>query len=114
VFIGIARISKKVNLCLTFIHFWLLFIFRRINQAYLSCGDQKIDVITHSYGGLVFRTLIALDHQFIKDKVRRWIAVSCPFHGASGKILKSFLFGYDLFIIIIIMNVHIFFVKNIL
>jgi pimeloyl-ACP methyl ester carboxylesterase len=58
-------------------------------------------VITHSMGGLVFQSLAALDRKFVNDYVRRWVAVSCPFQGASAKLFQSFIYGYDLFLFLV-------------
>ncbi|KAA6385671.1 MAG: putative Lecithin:cholesterol acyltransferase 3 [Streblomastix strix] len=66
----------------------------RIEAAFKSCGNQKIDIISHSQGGLVFRTLVALHPEFVGAHVKRWITIGSPFQG-SPVIMCGMLFGYN-------------------
>ncbi|KAA6393865.1 MAG: putative phospholipase A1 [Streblomastix strix] len=65
----------------------------RIKSAYESCGGKKIDIISHSMGGLVFRTFCQLYPELVTKYVRRWITIASPFQGAS-RMIEAMLYGY--------------------
>ncbi len=44
----------------------------------------RVDVVTHSMGGLVMKSLLALHATEFERLVRKWIAVAVPFGGAPG------------------------------
>ncbi|KAK2944396.1 putative Lecithin:cholesterol/phospholipid:diacylglycerol acyltransferase [Blattamonas nauphoetae] len=69
-------------------------LINRIEEAFHACGDKKIDIITHSQGGLLVRTMIQLHPDILSKYVRRWIALACPFNGAT-RTLCAMLFGYN-------------------
>jgi triacylglycerol esterase/lipase EstA (alpha/beta hydrolase family) len=68
-------------------------LLKRIEEAYHACGNQKITVITHSMGGVVFRCFMQLHPDAVKRYVRRWVAIAAPFNGAAG-VLKAFVWGH--------------------
>ncbi|KAK2963711.1 putative lecithin:cholesterol acyltransferase family protein [Blattamonas nauphoetae] len=67
----------------------------RIRQAFHACGNQKVDIITHSMGALVFRSFVQLFPDENEKFVRRWIAIAPPFQGGTH-VLRALLFGYNL------------------
>ncbi|KAA6393631.1 MAG: putative Phospholipase A2 [Streblomastix strix] len=70
-------------------------LLNRIKEAYVKSGFRKIDVITHSLGGIVFRIFCILNPEAVRAFVRRFIAIACPFNG-SAHSLESLIFGYGL------------------
>ena len=66
----------------------------RLQMAYENSGGKKVTVITHSLGGLVFRTLLQLHPEVAQQYVRRWIAIACPFNGAS-RLVQALVTGYN-------------------
>ena len=66
----------------------------RLKQAYELSGNKKITVITHSLGGIVFRSFAQLHPDELVKYVKRWIALACPFNGAT-RMMKAFLLGYN-------------------
>ncbi|KAA6390426.1 MAG: hypothetical protein EZS28_014051 [Streblomastix strix] len=63
---------------------------------------RKIDCITHSLGGLYLRTFIALNPVFARKHIRRWIAITTPWQGASRHIyalMRGYAFGMPSFMV---------------
>lgn len=56
---------------------------------------NKIDVITHSSGGLLLKYLLG-DNDHIKNKIRNWIPIATPWIGSGALLYKSLISGYDL------------------
>jgi len=48
---------------------------------------KKASVVTHSMGGLLFKSLVALDPDFVATHVSKWVAIAAPFRGEAT--LKS-------------------------
>ncbi|KAA6319417.1 MAG: putative phospholipase A1, partial [Streblomastix strix] len=69
-------------------------LLNRINEAYEKSGNRKIDIITHSLGGIVFKIFCVFHPDAVNKYVRRWISIACPFNGA--RILQSLVFGHNL------------------
>ncbi|KAA6401779.1 MAG: putative Phospholipase A2 [Streblomastix strix] len=69
-------------------------LLNRVKQAYESSGFRKIDVISHSLGGLIFRFFCILYPEAVRTYVRRWICVACPFNGSS-RTLQALTVGYN-------------------
>ncbi|KAA6324892.1 MAG: hypothetical protein EZS28_054136, partial [Streblomastix strix] len=49
-------------------------LLNRIKEAYEKSGRRKIDVITHSLGGVVFQIFCIMNPEALNQYVRRWIA----------------------------------------
>ena len=58
----------------------------RLKQAYELSGNKKITVITHSLGGIVFRSFAQLHPDELAKYVKRWI-VLCRFIRSSIRIM---------------------------
>ncbi|KAA6396757.1 MAG: putative Phospholipase A2, partial [Streblomastix strix] len=70
-------------------------LLNRIKEAYEQSGFRKIDVITHSLGGNLFRIFCIMNPEAVRMYVRRWICLSTSFNG-SAHMLEQLVFGYNL------------------
>lgn len=55
----------------------------------------RVDVVSHSMGGLVMRSLLALRPNDYSRLVRKWIAIACPFGGAPGFGMDALMTGVE-------------------
>eukprot|EP00898_Chlorokybus_atmophyticus_P001007 jgi/Chlat1/1907/Chrsp149S00116 len=65
----------------------------RLKLAYDSAGGRKVDVISHSMGGLLLKCFMALRPQEFQQYVGTWVAITAPFQGAPGYIVDALLTG---------------------
>ncbi|CAH9071131.1 unnamed protein product [Cuscuta europaea] len=65
----------------------------KLDAAYLASGGRKINIISHSMGGLLVTCFMSLHTDVFTKYVNKWIAVACPFQGAPGSINDSLLTG---------------------
>ncbi|XP_068661354.1 phospholipase A(1) LCAT3-like [Aristolochia californica] len=65
----------------------------KLATAYKASGGKKVDVISHSMGGLLVSCLLSLYQDEFKKYVNKWICIACPFQGAPGCIYDSLLTG---------------------
>ncbi|KAJ0972354.1 hypothetical protein J5N97_020313 [Dioscorea zingiberensis] len=65
----------------------------KLETAYKSSGGKKVNIISHSMGGLLVRCFISLHHEVFAKYVNKWICIACPFQGAPGCINDSLLTG---------------------
>ncbi|KAJ3698532.1 hypothetical protein LUZ61_002237 [Rhynchospora tenuis] len=65
----------------------------KLELAYASSGGKKINVVTHSMGGLLVKCFMALHTDVFEKYVKCWIAIAAPFQGAPGYITSSLLNG---------------------
>uniref|UniRef100_A0A7I4C522 Uncharacterized protein n=1 Tax=Physcomitrium patens TaxID=3218 RepID=A0A7I4C522_PHYPA len=56
---------------------------------------RKVDIITHSMGGLLVKCFLALHPQVFQKYANSWIAITAPFEGAPGFIMDCLLTGVD-------------------
>lgn len=49
---------------------------------------RKVNVVTHSMGGLLFKSLVALDPDFVAVHVSKWVAIAAPFRGEQSLNLR--------------------------
>lgn len=56
-------------------------------------GTCRVDVITHSMGGLVMRSFLAARPEAYARLVRKWVAMASPFGGAPGFGMDALLTG---------------------
>ncbi|KAH7684998.1 Lecithin:cholesterol/phospholipid:diacylglycerol acyltransferase protein [Dioscorea alata] len=65
----------------------------KLETAYKASGGKKVNIISHSMGGLLVRCFITLHHEVFAKYVNKWICIACPFQGAPGCINDSLLTG---------------------
>eukprot|EP00271_Cylindrocystis_brebissonii_P015684 TRINITY_DN38652_c0_g1_i1.p1 TRINITY_DN38652_c0_g1~~TRINITY_DN38652_c0_g1_i1.p1 ORF type:complete len:521 (-),score=105.23 TRINITY_DN38652_c0_g1_i1:1212-2774(-) len=56
---------------------------------------KKVNVVTHSMGGVLFKCFLALHPEEVERYVQSWVAIACPFRGAPGFILDTLLTGVE-------------------
>ncbi|KAJ1272767.1 hypothetical protein BS78_06G227300 [Paspalum vaginatum] len=66
---------------------------KKLESVYTASGGKKINLITHSMGGLLVKCFIALHSDVFEKYVKSWIAIAAPFQGAPGYITSSLLNG---------------------
>ncbi|KVH92020.1 Lecithin:cholesterol/phospholipid:diacylglycerol acyltransferase [Cynara cardunculus var. scolymus] len=75
----------------------------KLDAIYTASGGKKINVITHSMGGLLLKCFMSL-HSDVKSMllslllifekyVKNWIAIAAPFQGAPGYVTSTLLNG---------------------
>lgn len=65
----------------------------KLETAYKASGGRKVNLISHSMGGLLVLCFISLHTDVFSKYVNKWIAIACPFQGAPGCINDSLLTG---------------------
>lgn len=65
----------------------------KLESIFTSSGGRKINLVTHSMGGLLVRCFLSLHGDVFEKYVQNWIAIAAPFQGAPGYITTSLLNG---------------------
>lgn len=65
----------------------------KLESVFTSSGGKKINIITHSMGGLLVKCFMSLHSDIFEKYVKSWIAIAAPFQGAPGYITTSLLNG---------------------
>ncbi|CAN1186976.1 Phospholipase A(1) LCAT3 [Linum perenne] len=65
----------------------------KLETAYEASGNRKVNIITHSMGGLLVSCFMSLYKDVFSKLVNKWICIACPFQGAPGCINDSILTG---------------------
>ncbi|CAK7325963.1 unnamed protein product [Dovyalis caffra] len=65
----------------------------KLEAAYKASGGRKVNIISHSMGGLLISCFISLHKDLFSKFVNKWICIACPFQGAPGCINDSLLTG---------------------
>ncbi|TYI24412.1 hypothetical protein ES332_A06G232300v1 [Gossypium tomentosum] len=65
----------------------------KLELVYEASGGKKINVISHSMGGLLVKCFMGLHSDIFQKYVKNWIAIAAPFRGAPGYIASTFLNG---------------------
>nr|XP_010927089.1 lecithin-cholesterol acyltransferase-like 4 [Elaeis guineensis] len=65
----------------------------KLESIYTSSGEKKLNIITHSMGGLLVKCFMCLHSDIFEKYVNSWIAIAAPFQGAPGYITSSLLNG---------------------
>ncbi|KAH7545658.1 hypothetical protein FEM48_Zijuj01G0116800 [Ziziphus jujuba var. spinosa] len=65
----------------------------KLESIYKASGGKKINIISHSMGGLLVKCFMALHSDVFEKYVKNWIAIAAPFQGAPGYITSTFLNG---------------------
>ncbi|MQM20376.1 hypothetical protein Taro_053394 [Colocasia esculenta] len=66
---------------------------KKLESAYTASGGKKLNIITHSMGGLLVRSFMSLHTDVFEKYINSWIAIAAPFQGAPGYITTSLLNG---------------------
>ena len=61
--------------------------------VYTNQDDKKVDVLTHSMGGLVFQSYLAHVGKGASDTLGRTIVVACPHIGAGAEVFEGLISG---------------------
>ncbi|RZC47449.1 hypothetical protein C5167_040392 [Papaver somniferum] len=72
----------------------------KLENAYKASGGRKVNLISHSMGGLLVSCFLSLYHDLFEKYVNKWICIACPFQGAPciNEILLTgfqFLEGFE-------------------
>ncbi|GMH10352.1 hypothetical protein Nepgr_012193 [Nepenthes gracilis] len=65
----------------------------KLETAYKASGGRKVNIISHSMGGLLVMSFMSLNPDIFSKYVNKWICIACPFQGAPGCINDSLLTG---------------------
>lgn len=65
----------------------------KLEAIYTASGGKKINVITHSMGGLLVKCFMSLHSDICEKYVKSWIAIAAPFQGAPGYVTSTLLNG---------------------
>ncbi|KAK9292629.1 hypothetical protein L1049_020604 [Liquidambar formosana] len=65
----------------------------KLETAYKASGGRKVNIISHSMGGLLVLSFMSLHNDVFSKYVNKWICIACPFQGAPGCINDSLLTG---------------------
>ncbi|XP_048424145.1 phospholipase A(1) LCAT3-like isoform X2 [Pyrus x bretschneideri] len=65
----------------------------KLETAYKASGGRKVNIISHSMGGLLVTCFMSLHTDVFSKYVSKWICIACPFQGAPGCINDSLLTG---------------------
>ncbi|KAI8556025.1 hypothetical protein RHMOL_Rhmol05G0220800 [Rhododendron molle] len=65
----------------------------KLEVAYKASGGRKVNIISHSMGGLLVMSFMSLNNDVFSKYVNKWICIACPFQGAPGCINDSLLTG---------------------
>ncbi|GLT60474.1 hypothetical protein SLA2020_332380 [Shorea laevis] len=65
----------------------------RLETAYKASGGRKVNIISHSMGGILVLCFMSLHADVFSKYVNKWITIASPFQGAPGCINDSLLTG---------------------
>ncbi|KAH6757525.1 lecithin:cholesterol acyltransferase 3 [Perilla frutescens var. hirtella] len=65
----------------------------KLEAAYKASGGRKVNIISHSMGGLLVSCFISLHNDIFSKYVNKWITIATPFQGAPGYVNDSILTG---------------------
>ncbi|XP_065874801.1 phospholipase A(1) LCAT3 [Euphorbia lathyris] len=65
----------------------------KLETAYEASGNRKVNIISHSMGGLLVSCFMSLHADVFSKFVSKWICIACPFQGAPGCINDALLTG---------------------
>ncbi|XAR56176.1 Phospholipase A(1) [Bertholletia excelsa] len=65
----------------------------KLESVFTASGGKKINVISHSMGGLLVKCFMSLHSDIFEKYVKNWIAIAAPFQGAPGYIASTLLNG---------------------
>ncbi|KQJ90985.1 hypothetical protein BRADI_4g35000v3 [Brachypodium distachyon] len=53
----------------------------KLETAYKASGGKRVNIISHSMGGLLVRCFLSMNHDIFSKYVNKWICIACPFQG---------------------------------
>ncbi|KAK6289526.1 hypothetical protein POUND7_001067 [Theobroma cacao] len=65
----------------------------KLETAHKASGGRKVNIISHSMGGLLVLCFLSLHNDVFSKYVNKWITIACPFQGAPGCVNDSLLTG---------------------
>lgn len=65
----------------------------KLESVYAASGGKKINLISHSMGGILVKCFMSLRPDVFEKYVKKWIAIAAPFQGAPGYVTSTFLNG---------------------
>eukprot|EP01018_Ginkgo_biloba_P032570 Gb_18496 [translate_table: standard] len=65
----------------------------KLETAYKASGGKKVDIISHSMGGLLVKSFLSLHQDIFKKYVNTWVSIASPFQGCPGFINDCLLTG---------------------
>lgn len=65
----------------------------KLEAAYKASGGRKVNIISHSMGGLLVTCFMHLHGDAFSKYVNKWITIATPFQGAPGCVNDSLLTG---------------------
>ncbi|XP_027185503.1 phospholipase A(1) LCAT3 [Coffea eugenioides] len=65
----------------------------KLETAYEASGGRKVNLISHSMGGLLVTCFMYLHNDVFTKYVNKWITIATPFQGAPGCVNDSLLTG---------------------
>ncbi|XP_042514498.1 phospholipase A(1) LCAT3 [Macadamia integrifolia] len=65
----------------------------KLAAIYKTSGGRKVNIISHSMGGLLVSCFLSLHNDVFEKYVNNWICIGCPFQGAPGCINDALLTG---------------------
>eukprot|EP01024_Parvocaulis_polyphysoides_P030402 TRINITY_DN27604_c0_g1_i4.p1 TRINITY_DN27604_c0_g1~~TRINITY_DN27604_c0_g1_i4.p1 ORF type:complete len:334 (+),score=9.25 TRINITY_DN27604_c0_g1_i4:3-1004(+) len=65
----------------------------KLKSIHKQCGGKRIDIVSHSMGGLVILSFLAQYPDMFEKYVDKWIAICCPFSGAPGFVMNALVNG---------------------
>eukprot|EP00850_Spirogloea_muscicola_P005424 SM000025S08319 [mRNA] locus=s25:51672:55202:+ [translate_table: standard] len=73
----------------------MLALLAKLEEMHQVSGGKKVDIITHSMGGLLLKSFLVLHKEAFEKYVHTWITIASPFRGAPGFITDSLLTGVE-------------------
>ncbi|XP_057757694.1 phospholipase A(1) LCAT3 [Arachis stenosperma] len=67
----------------------------KLETAYKASGGRKVNLISHSMGGIMILCFLSLHRDDFVKYVNKWICLACPFQGAPGCINDTLLTGLE-------------------
>lgn len=67
----------------------------KLETAHKASGGRKVNLISHSMGGIMISCFMSLYRDVFTKYVNKWICLACPFQGAPGCINDSLLTGLE-------------------
>ncbi|XP_074276687.1 lecithin-cholesterol acyltransferase-like 4 [Silene latifolia] len=65
----------------------------KLEAVYTASGGKRINLISHSMGGILVKCFMSLHADVFEKYVQNWIAISAPFQGAPGYVTSALLNG---------------------
>ncbi|XP_002983393.2 phospholipase A(1) LCAT3 [Selaginella moellendorffii] len=70
-------------------------LLRRLEAIHKTSGGKKVNIISHSMGGLLVRSLLALHSASFEKLVNSWTTIATPFQGAPAFVTDCLLTGVE-------------------